>query len=90
MSSFRPLNTCWQRLRQHEFPLKDGALPKGMIKVSKLSNDLNLEHLKSTFLYCLTVCLLTQYTDSSFSAAVVTLIVGSKEVKILDSKYRDR
>ena len=90
MSRFGTLNTCWQRLRQHEFPLKDGALPKGMIKVSKLSNDLTLEHLKSTFLYCLTVCLLTQFTDSSCSAAVVKLVVGSKEVKILDSEDVDR
>ena len=90
MSRFGTLNICWQKLRQHEFPLKDGALPKGMIKMSKLSNDLTLEHLKSTFLYCLTVCLLT---DSSCSAAVVscyTVQNGSKKVKIFDSKDRNR
>ena len=88
MSSFRPLNTCWQRLRQHEFPLKDGALPKGMIKVSKLSNDLTLEHVNFKINFFVLSHSLS--ADSSCSAAVVKLVVGSKRVKILDSKDVDR
>ena len=88
MSRFGTLNTCWQRLRQHEFPLKDGALPKGMIKVSKLSNDLTLEHLNFKINFFVLSHSLS--ADSSCSAAVVKLVVGSKEVKILDSEDVDR